>query len=76
MYQCTPRNIETRDVLKAVLDDEIGLKVEKELISLVGVFEINGKMIYLTDPSVVPCPDRKVIRSGFPHEDEVLKIPP
>ena len=50
-------NIETRDVLKAVLDDEIGLKVEKELISLVGVFEINGKMIYLTDPSVVPYPD-------------------
>ena len=50
-------NIETRDVLKAVLDDEIGLKVEKELISLVGVFEIDGKMKYLTDPSVVPYPD-------------------
>jgi len=30
-------NIETRDVLKAVLDKEIGLKVPDELISLVGV---------------------------------------
>ena len=52
-------NIETRDVLKAVLDSEIGLKMPDELISLVGVFEINGKMKYLTDPSVIPYPGLK-----------------
>ena len=52
-------NIETRDVLKAVLDKDIGLKVENELISLVGVFELNGKMKYLTDPSVIPYPGLK-----------------
>ena len=48
-------SIETRDVLKAVLDNEIGLKTS-DLISLVGVFEINGKLKYLTDPSVIPYP--------------------
>ena len=47
------------DVLKAVLDKEIGLKVPDELISLVGVFEIDGAMKYLTDPSVVPYPGLK-----------------
>ena len=52
-------NIETRDVLKAVLDNEIGLKMPDELISLVGVFEIDGKMKYLTDPSVIPYPGLK-----------------
>ena len=52
-------NIETRDVLKAVLDKDIGLKVENELISLVGVFELDGEMKYLTDPSVIPYPDLK-----------------
>ena len=52
-------NIETRDVLKAVLDSDIGLKVPDELISLVGVFEIDGKMKYLTDPSVIPYPGLK-----------------
>ena len=52
-------NIETRDVLKAVLDNDIGLKVPDELISLVGVFEIDGKMKYLTDPSVIPYPGLK-----------------
>ena len=48
-------SLETRDVLKAVLDPEIGLRTD-DLISLVGVFEINGKLIYLTDPSVIPYP--------------------
>jgi phosphate butyryltransferase len=48
-------SIETRDVLKAVLDNEIGLRTSN-LISLVGVFEINGKLKYLTDPSVIPYP--------------------
>ena len=48
-------SIETRDVLKAVLDNDIGLKTN-DLISLVGVFEINGKLKYLTDPSVIPYP--------------------
>ena len=48
-------SLETRDVLKAVLDPEIGLRTD-DLISLVGVFEINGKMMYLTDPSVIPYP--------------------
>jgi phosphate butyryltransferase len=48
-------SIETRDVLKAVLDNEIGLKTN-DLISLVGVFEINGKLKYFTDPSVIPYP--------------------
>ena len=48
-------SIETRDVLKAVLDNDIGLKTS-DLISLVGVFEVNGKLKYLTDPSVIPYP--------------------
>jgi len=48
-------NIETRDVLKAVLDKEIGLKTNN-LISMVGVFEIEDRMIFLTDPSVMPYP--------------------
>ena len=48
-------SLETRDVLKAVLDNEIGLKTS-DLISLVGVFEIDGKMKYLTDSSIVPYP--------------------
>ena len=48
-------SLETRDVLKAVLDNEIGLKTN-ELISLVGVFEIDGQMKYLTDSSIVPYP--------------------
>ena len=48
-------SLETRDVLKAVLDNEIGLKTS-DLISLVGVFEIEGQMKYLTDSSIVPYP--------------------
>ena len=48
-------SLETKDVLKAVLDNEIGLKTS-DLISLVGVFEIEGKMKYLTDSSIVPYP--------------------
>ena len=48
-------SLETRDVLKAVLDNEIGLKTS-ELISLVGVFEIEGQMKFLTDSSIVPYP--------------------
>ena len=48
-------SLETRDVLKAVLDNEIGLKTS-DLISLVGVFEFDGKMKYLTDSSIVPYP--------------------
>ena len=48
-------SLETRDVLKAVLDNEIGLRTE-DLISLVGVFEIDGKMKFMTDPSVIPYP--------------------
>ena len=48
-------SLETRDVLKAILDNEIGLKTS-DLVSLVGVFEINGKMMYLTDSSIVPYP--------------------
>ena len=48
-------SIETRDVLKAILDNEVGLRT-KDIISLVAVFEIKGKMWFLTDPSVVPYP--------------------
>jgi phosphate butyryltransferase len=48
-------SLETRDVLKAVLDNEIGLRTS-DLISLVGVFEIDGKLKYFTDPSVIPYP--------------------
>ena len=48
-------SLETREVLKAVLDNEIGLKTS-DLISLIGVFEIDGKMKYLTDSSIVPYP--------------------
>ena len=48
-------SLETRDVLKAVLDKEIGLRTN-DLISLIGVFELNGKLMYMTDPSVIPYP--------------------
>ena len=48
-------SIETRDVLKAVLDKDIGLRTS-DLINLVVVFEIDGKFKYLTDPSVIPYP--------------------
>jgi phosphate butyryltransferase len=48
-------SIETRDVLKSVLDKDIGLRTS-DLISLVGVFEIDGKLKYFTDPSVIPYP--------------------
>ena len=48
-------SIETRDVLRAIFDNEIGLKTS-DLVSLVGAFEIDGKMKYLTDSSIVPYP--------------------
>ena len=48
-------SLATRDVLKAVLDSEIGLRTN-ELISLVGVFELNNKLVFITDPSVIPYP--------------------
>ena len=48
-------SLETKDVLKAVLDKEIGLRTS-DMISLVGVFEIDGKLKYITDPSVIPYP--------------------
>ena len=48
-------SLETRDVLKAVLDREIGLRTQ-DLISLVGVFETDGRLKFMTDPSVIPYP--------------------
>ena len=48
-------SVETRDLLKTILDDEIGLK-SKELMNLVGVFEMDGKLTFLTDISVIPYP--------------------
>ena len=48
-------SVETRDLLKAILDDEIGLK-SKELMNLIGVFDIEGKLTFLTDISVIPYP--------------------
>jgi len=48
-------SIETREVLKAIFDNDIGLKTS-DLVSLVGVFEIDGNMKYLTDSSIVPYP--------------------
>ena len=49
-------SIETSEVLKAVLDSDIGLTTDKT-ISLVGVFELNGKLIFFTDPSIIPYPN-------------------
>ena len=48
-------SVETRDLLKTILDNEIGLK-SKELMNLVGVFEMDGKLTFLTDISVIPYP--------------------
>ena len=48
-------SVETRDLLKAILDEEIGLK-SNELMNLIGVFEIEGKLKFLTDISVIPYP--------------------
>ena len=49
--------INTKDVLKAALDKEIGLRTGKSL-SNVSVFEVKGlhRMLLLTDPAVVPYP--------------------
>ena len=49
--------INTKDILKAVLDKEIGLRTGKPL-SVVAVFEVEGvhKMLFLTDPAVIPYP--------------------
>lgn len=52
-------SVETRDLLKAILDNEIGLK-SKELMNLVGVFEMDGKLTFLTDISVIPYPSLDV----------------
>ena len=54
-------SVETRDLLKTILDNEIGLK-SKELMNLVGVFEMDGKLTFLIDISVIPYPslDAKV----------------
>ena len=49
-------SIETRDVLRAILDKDFGLRTN-DIISLVAVFELKGKMLFLTDPSVVPYPN-------------------
>lgn len=48
-------SIETSDVLKAILDDEIGLRTDKK-ISLVAAFELKKRLILFTDPSVIPYP--------------------
>ncbi len=48
-------SVETRDLLISILDDEIGLK-SKELMNLIGVFEMDGKLTFLTDISVIPYP--------------------
>ena len=48
-------SIQTKDILKVILDNEIGFKTS-DLINLVGVFEIEGKLTLLTDISIVPYP--------------------
>ena len=54
-------SIQTKDILKVLLDTEIGFKTS-ELINLVGILEIEGKLTFLTDISIVPYPtlDNKV----------------
>ena len=48
-------SIQTKDILKVILDNEIGFKTS-DLINLVGIFEIEGKLTLLTDISIVPYP--------------------
>ena len=48
-------SIQTKDILKVLLDTEIGFKTS-ELINLVGILEIEGKLTFLTDISIVPYP--------------------
>ena len=49
--------INTKDFLKAILDKKIGLRTRRPL-STVAVFEVEGlsKMLFLTDPAVMPYP--------------------
>ena len=49
--------INTKDFLKAILDKKIGLRTGRPL-STVDVFEVEGlnKMLFLTDPAVMPYP--------------------
>lgn len=49
--------INTKDFLKAILDKKIGLRTGRPL-STVAVFEVEGlhKMLFLTDPAVMPYP--------------------
>ena len=49
--------INTKDYLKAILDKKIGLRTGRPL-STVAVFEVEGlsKMLFLTDPAVMPYP--------------------
>ena len=48
-------SVQTKDILKVLLDTEIGFKTS-ELINLVGILEIEGKLTFLTDISIVPYP--------------------
>ena len=55
--------INTKDILRAVLDKDIGLRTGRPL-SIVAVFEVEklNRMLFLTDPAVIPYPtfDEKV----------------
>ena len=48
-------SIQTKYILKVLLDNEIGFKT-KDLINLIGIMEIEGKLRLLTDISIVPYP--------------------
>ena len=48
-------SIQTVDILKVILDNEIGFKTS-DLINLVGILEIEGKLTLLSDISIVPYP--------------------
>ena len=53
-------SVDTANILRAILDKEIGLRTGRPL-SVTAVFEVEGvhKMLFLTDPAVMPYPTLK-----------------
>lgn len=64
--------ISTDKFLKAVMDKETGLMLQNAVLSYVGVLEIPAyhKLLFITDPAVIPFPDldQKISMAGYAIE--------
>ena len=70
-------SIETKPMMKAILDKEIGIKIDKN-ISLTSIFEMhqNGKtrLILISDPGIRPYPTLEEKVSIINHSVEVAHV--